>query len=77
MGFFERHLFQGGREWVCSKAEGEVLEIAVGTGRNFSYYPSGIGLTGRGRRFESGSGLQIPPRLRVTDASTARSPTQP
>jgi ubiquinone/menaquinone biosynthesis C-methylase UbiE len=46
MGFFERVLFQGGREWVCSQAEGEVLEIAVGTGRNFPYYPAGIRLTG-------------------------------
>jgi ubiquinone/menaquinone biosynthesis C-methylase UbiE len=46
MGFFERVLFQGGREWVCSKAEGEVLEIAVGTGRNFPYYPQDIRLKG-------------------------------
>jgi ubiquinone/menaquinone biosynthesis C-methylase UbiE len=46
MGFFERILFQGGREWVCSQAEGDVLEIAVGTGRNFSYYPDAIRLTG-------------------------------
>jgi len=46
MGFFERALFQGGREWVCSQAEGDVLEIAVGTGRNFPYYPAGIALTG-------------------------------
>jgi ubiquinone/menaquinone biosynthesis C-methylase UbiE len=46
MGFFERVLFQGGREWVCSQAEGDVLEIAVGTGRNFSYYPRGLKLTG-------------------------------
>jgi ubiquinone/menaquinone biosynthesis C-methylase UbiE len=46
MGFFERVLFQGGREWVCSRAEGDVLEIAVGTGRNFPYYHAGIRLTG-------------------------------
>jgi ubiquinone/menaquinone biosynthesis C-methylase UbiE len=46
MGFFERVLFQGGREWVCSQAEGEVLEIAVGSGRNFPYYPADIRLTG-------------------------------
>jgi ubiquinone/menaquinone biosynthesis C-methylase UbiE len=46
MGFFERVLFQGGREWVCSQAVGDVLEIAVGTGRNFSYYPADIRLAG-------------------------------
>lgn len=43
---FERILFGGGREWVCSQAEGDVLEIAVGTGRNLRFYPPGIRLTG-------------------------------
>lgn len=42
----ERMLFGGGREWVCSRATGEVLEIAVGTGRNLSCYPAGVRLTG-------------------------------
>jgi len=37
--FFEKVLFAGGREWVCSQAKGDVLEIAVGTGRNFAYDP--------------------------------------
>ena len=46
MGFFERILFEGGREWVCSQATGDVLEIAVGTGRNFPFYPRGVHLTG-------------------------------
>jgi hypothetical protein len=32
MRFFERVQFGGGREWVCSRARGEVLEVAVGTG---------------------------------------------
>jgi ubiquinone/menaquinone biosynthesis C-methylase UbiE len=45
IGFFERVLFGNGREWVCSQAEGEVLEIAVGTARNLSHYPSGVQLT--------------------------------
>ncbi len=44
--FFERVLFAGGREWVCSQAKGDVLEIAVGTGRNFAYYPPDVRLTG-------------------------------
>ncbi len=42
----ERLLFGDGRRWVCSRARGEVLEIAVGTGRNLPYYPYGVALTG-------------------------------
>ncbi|MEK6273468.1 MAG: methyltransferase domain-containing protein [Actinomycetota bacterium] len=45
ISFFERLLFGGGREWVCSQAEGEVLEIAAGTGRNLPHYPEGVRLT--------------------------------
>src|SRR2546422_1300054 len=45
MEFVERFLFAGGREWVCSQARGDVLEIAVGTGRNFPFYPAGLRLT--------------------------------
>jgi ubiquinone/menaquinone biosynthesis C-methylase UbiE len=46
MRFFEWLLFAGGREWVCSQAEGEVLEIAVGTGRNLPFYREHVRLTG-------------------------------
>lgn len=46
MRFFDWALFAGGREWVCSQAEGDVLEIAVGTGRNLRHYPDGMKLTG-------------------------------
>jgi ubiquinone/menaquinone biosynthesis C-methylase UbiE len=46
VGFFERILFGGGRRWVCSQAAGEVLEIAVGTGRNLRYYRDDVRLTG-------------------------------
>jgi ubiquinone/menaquinone biosynthesis C-methylase UbiE len=45
ISFFERILFGGGREWVCSRAEGEVLELAAGTARNLPFYPKGIKLT--------------------------------
>jgi ubiquinone/menaquinone biosynthesis C-methylase UbiE len=44
--FWERVLFADGREWVCSQATGDVLEIAVGTGRNFPFYPADVRLTG-------------------------------
>ena len=43
---FESLFFGGGREWACSRARGEVLEIALGTGRNLPFYPEGVRLTG-------------------------------
>jgi SAM-dependent methyltransferase len=46
ISFFERILFGGGREWVCSQAEGETLEIAFGTARNLPYYPDDARLSG-------------------------------
>jgi hypothetical protein len=30
----ERLLFPDGRSWACSRASGDVLEVAVGTGLN-------------------------------------------
>jgi ubiquinone/menaquinone biosynthesis C-methylase UbiE len=45
ISFFERILFSGGREWVCSQAEGKVLELAAGTARNLPFYPAGVKIT--------------------------------
>jgi ubiquinone/menaquinone biosynthesis C-methylase UbiE len=45
MGRWEKVLFGGGREWVCSQASGDVLEIAIGTGRNLPHYASDVRLT--------------------------------
>jgi len=46
IAFFERLLFAGGREWVCRQAHGDVLELAVGTGRNLPHYPPEATITG-------------------------------
>ena len=46
MGFMERLFFSDGRTWVCAQADGDVLEVAVGTGRNLQHYPDQVRLTG-------------------------------
>jgi len=46
IAFWEKVLFRDGRQWVCSRAQGEVLEVAIGTGRNLTFYPAGVRLTG-------------------------------
>ena len=46
MAFYERILFGDGRQWVCSQAVGDTLEVAVGGGRNLPFYPEGVRLTG-------------------------------
>ena len=45
--FIERWLFgPGHRAWACSKAIGETLEVAIGTGLNLPHYPPDVRLTG-------------------------------
>lgn len=39
IAIFERLVFAGGRQWVCSQATGDVLEVAIGTGRNPAVLP--------------------------------------
>jgi ubiquinone/menaquinone biosynthesis C-methylase UbiE len=46
MGLMEKLLFGDGRAWVCSQAMRNVLEVAVGTGRNLPFYPRDVRLTG-------------------------------
>jgi ubiquinone/menaquinone biosynthesis C-methylase UbiE len=45
ISFFERILFGDGRAWVCSQAQGEVLELACGTARNLPFYGRDVKLT--------------------------------
>ena len=83
IGFSEKLFFGDGRSWVCSQARGEVLEIAVGTGRNLPYYPEDVRLTGielspamleiaRRRARELGRGVD----LRVGDAQALDFPDE-
>ncbi len=71
----ERLLFTGGREWACGQASGDVLEVAVGTGRDLAFYAPGVRLTAvdvsekmlaRARRRACALDLRV--ELRVADA---------
>ena len=46
MTILDRVLFRDTRSWICSRARGQVLEVAVGTGLNLEHYPAGTSLTG-------------------------------
>jgi ubiquinone/menaquinone biosynthesis C-methylase UbiE len=47
IGWFERRVFgEDNRAWACSRARGEVLEVAVGTGLNLPSYPDDVRVTG-------------------------------
>jgi ubiquinone/menaquinone biosynthesis C-methylase UbiE len=82
--FWDRVLdFPAGREWVCSQAVGDVLEIGIGTGQNLPYYPDGVRLTGvefspamleLARRRASELGREVD--LRIGDAQALDFPDQ-
>jgi ubiquinone/menaquinone biosynthesis C-methylase UbiE len=47
IGFFERRVFgRRHRPWACSRASGDVLEVAIGTALNLPHYPPEVRLTG-------------------------------
>ena len=46
LAWLERRHFADTRSWLCGRASGETLEVAVGTGLNLEHYPAGVSLTG-------------------------------
>lgn len=42
----DRTLFRGVREWIGARAAGDVLEVAIGTGRDLPFYRDDVRLTG-------------------------------
>lgn len=46
MAKLDRAFFGDSRRWACGQAEGNVLEVAVGTGLNLPHYPPGTTVTG-------------------------------
>lgn len=79
MRYYDRFVIRDGRRWVCSQAQGRVLEVAVGTGLNLPAYPKGTHLTGvdlspamleRARQRAAETGVEVA----LTEASATELP---
>ncbi len=79
-GFVERSRYSRWRDLLWSKAEGtSILEVGVGTGKSFPYYPEGAQITAvdfsdkmlnRARRKAESSGIEV--RLKQMDVQNLK-----
>lgn len=46
IAYLDRRVLASSRVWVCSRATGKTLEVAIGTGLNLAYYPPSTELFG-------------------------------
>jgi ubiquinone/menaquinone biosynthesis C-methylase UbiE len=67
IAFLERVWFAGGREWLGARAEGRVLDVGVGTGRNLPHYPPSVQVTG----IDVSPGMLAVARRRAADLGRA------
>ena len=67
ISFFEKIWFGGAREWLGERAQGRVLEVAIGTGRNLPHYPADITITA----IELSPAMLAIARQRATDLGRA------
>lgn len=79
----ERLLFRGGRRWVTARTRGQVLEVAIGTGRNLGLFARDVQLTGvelspgmLARAQERAAALDVKADLRRGDAQALDFPDE-
>ncbi len=46
IAFLEKNWLSGGRQWLATRAQGRILEVAIGTGLNLPFYPVDVTLSG-------------------------------
>lgn len=63
MRFVERRVLRDTRSWLCGRATGRTLEVAIGTGLNLPHYPAAVDLVG----LELSRGMLAVARRRAAD----------
>jgi len=75
--WYDRVMLGDGRSWVCSRARGRVLEVAVGTGLTLPHYPAGTDLVGVDlslAMLHRARDRRVSARVRLVEADATRLP---